>query len=159
MKGDVRMQKVKKFFVTFLVLVVLAAVGTLVAAIIVDNTTSSNIEEELKSIPLPKSTSIQASISRTGKLTGTGSLQYYGALFLKSNLSLGELQLYYDQNYKGDLAIKVISFDSAPNEFGENFDKDLRFGYHSSGKNYYILYAFAAGQEPFPMLDYRTYFT
>ncbi len=149
----------KKFFATFLVVLVLLIVGTLVTAIIVDNTTSSNIEAELKSIPLPSGTSIQASASQTGKLTNVGSLQYYGGLFLKSNLSLGELRLYYDEKYKGDLAIKVISFDDAETEFGKDFPKELRFGYHSKGKGFYILYAFAPGQDPFPMLDYRTYFS
>lgn len=149
----------KKFFSTFLVILILLAVGTFVTAIIVDNTTSSNIEAELKSIPLPKNTSIEASVSRTGKLTTHGSLQFYGALFIRSTNSLGELRLYYENNYKGDLAVNVINFNDARSEFGEEFPEDLRFGYHSSGKNYYIIYAFGNGQDPFPMLDYRTYFT
>ena len=150
----------KKVVSTVIVLLILAVLGAAVAGVLVDNSTSQNIEKEISAIKLPDSTTIDASISRTGKLTvKNGALQFYGAVLLKSGEPIGLIQSHYKNEYKGDLELKVIPLAQARAEFGDDFDPELRFSHHEGAPDgYYIAYAFANGQDPFPMLDYRTYF-
>ncbi len=152
----------KKVITLIVVVLVLLVLGAGVSGVVVDNLTSQNIENELKSIDLPLNTTVESSVSRTGKLTSSsGPLQYYGAVLLNSTLPLGQINSYLTANYKGELNIKVINLSDAPNcaDFGAGFEPELRFSYHDEAPNgYYIVYAFGEGQDPFPMLDYRTYF-
>ncbi len=153
------MKKVISLIVAFVILLV---AGAAVAGVIMDNTASQNIESELKSIELPTNTTIEASVSRTGRLTSSsGSLEYYGAVLIKSTYPYAQLQSHFKTAYTGDLDIRLIELKNARDcvDFGAEFDPELRFSYHDESPNgYYILYAFGEGQDPFPMLDYRTYF-
>ncbi len=152
----------KKVISVIIVFVILLVAGAAVTGIVVDNMTSQNIENELKSIELPLNTTIEDSVSRTGKLTGpSSSLEYYGAVLLKSTYPLASLNSHYKAAYKGDLDIKIISLRDAPDcmDFGADFAPELRFSHHdASPEGYYMVYAFGEGQDPFPMLDYRSYF-
>lgn len=149
----------KRFFSVLIVLIILAVLGAAVAGLVVDNMTAQNIENELSSVELPMNTTIVATASRAGKLTSkNGPLEFYGGVLLQSSLPLAQINSHYNAAYKGDLDIKVISLDQAPGVFGNVFPSELRFGYHDSApKGYYMVYAFAEGEDPFPMLDYRTY--
>ena len=52
------------------------------------------MEKELCETPLPEKTELIESISRAGKLTGNGNgMQYFGAILIRSDLSLEELVL------------------------------------------------------------------
>ncbi len=152
----------KKVISLIVVFVILLVAGAAVVGVVMDNVTSQNIESELKSIELPSNTTVEGSVSRTGKLTSTdGPLQFYGAVLLKSTYPLAQLNSHFATKYTGDLNIKVIDLKDAPNcvDFGAGFDPELRFSYHDEApKGYYILYAFGEGQDPFPMIDYRSYF-
>lgn len=154
----------KKFLSVFFVVIILGILGAAVAGVLVDNSTSQNVEKEISSIKLPDGATIDASISRTGKLTvKNGALQFYGAILIKSPEPLGLIQSHYKTEYKGDLIpadeLKVISLSQAKATFGDDFDPELRFSHHDATPDgYYIVYAFVNGQDPFPMLDYRTYF-
>ncbi len=151
----------KKFLSILFVFVILAILGAAITGVVVDNITSKNVENELSSIELPDNTTIDSTISRTGKLTvKDGALQFYGAVLLKSSSPYALLQSHYTTEYKGDLEIKLIPLSTAKAEFGEDFDSALRFGHHDGQpEEYYLLYAFTEGQMPFPMLDYRSYFS
>ncbi len=57
---------------------------------------AKQIEEKLCETPLPVDTEIVDSVSMAGKLAGNGNgMQYFGAVLLKSELSLEELDSYY----------------------------------------------------------------
>ena len=57
--------------------------------------------KEIKEIPLPEKTKIVDEISLAGKFSGNGnSIQYFGAIWIKSELPLWELEGYYSEyNY------------------------------------------------------------
>lgn len=143
-----------------IVLLIFAVVGAAVAAIIVDDMTSSNIESALNSIAAPQNTTVDGSVHQTGKLTSDDTvLRYYGAILIKSTTPLGQLRGYYAANKPAEIAdINVIALSESKNVLGENFPKELRFSHHDdAAKDYYIVYSFAEGQMPWPMLDFRSY--
>ena len=144
----------------FIAILILAIVGAAIAGVVVDNLTSAEIEKQIKMIDVPSNTTIDASVSRTGKLSDpNGPLEYYGAVLLQSKMDYGSLRAYYSSHSPEGLSVEVVSMEMAKNTFGENFPDDLRFSHHDdSPKNYYIAYAFGTGQSPFPMMDYRSYF-
>ncbi len=150
----------KKIISVILVFVILLITGAAITGVVMDNIASQNVESEIKSIELPLNTTVEGSVSRTGKLTSSsGALEFYGAVLLKSTYPLGQIKSYFSSNYSGDLDIKVIALSEAPTCFGAEFPPELRFSHHDSAPDgYYIVYAFVDGQDPFPMLDYRSYF-
>lgn len=150
------MKAIKVFFA----ILILAIVGAAVAGVLVDNKTSMDIENSIKKIPLPSNTTVDASVSRTGKLRDpNGTLEFYGAVLLQSNNDFGTLRGYYRDHSPDDLNLKVIKLADAKKQFGSKFPDDLRFSHHDTApEHYYIVYDFGVGQDPFPMLDYRSYF-
>ncbi len=150
----------KKFFATFFVIVIVGIFGCAITGLVADNIKAQNIEKELADVELPTGTTMVTSISRVGRLTvPNGPIQFYGAVLLQSNESAGELLSSFQSKYKGDLDYKLIPLEEAPEEFGTDFPKDLRFNYHDSApKGYYMVYAFADGDDPFLYMDYRYYF-
>lgn len=63
---------------------------------IANNAIALGIEKDLKAIPLPQHTQVVESTSVASKLTGNGNgMQYFGAVLLKSDLSLDELYDHY----------------------------------------------------------------
>ena len=63
---------------------------------LLNNAFAEKTADTLEAIPLPETTEVTEKISRAGKLTGNGNgMQYFGALLLRSELTLEELQAYY----------------------------------------------------------------
>lgn len=61
-----------------------------------NNYIAYNITKNLKSIELPPDTSLVETVSAAGKLVGNGNgMQYFGAMLLKSDLSVVELMEFY----------------------------------------------------------------
>ena len=61
-----------------------------------NNHYAEQVEKELRETPLPEKTEIIDSVSQTGKLVGNGNgMQYFGAILLKSKVSLNNLEDYY----------------------------------------------------------------
>lgn len=150
----------KKFFSILIVLIIFGAIGALVAGFVVDDLTSKNIESTLNSINPPANSTVVQSVSQTGRITTkVGALQYYGAILVQSSQPLGVVRAHYEvTNKPEDLDVKVIPLSESTATFGNDMDGKLRFSHHDSAPNgYYIVYAFAEGQMPFPMLDYRSY--
>lgn len=149
-----------KAFKIILTLLILSFVGLLVTSFVMDELASGSVESQLNAIELPAGASKEASISKTGKLTSkTGALQYYGAILVKSNQSLGEMRSHYLSRQPNGLTLQIIPLSDAAKTFGTDFDSKLRFNQHDSApQGYYIIYAFAEPPMPFPMFDYRTYF-
>lgn len=69
---------------------------------IINNAVALGVEKDLKKLPLPDKTELIESTSVAGKLSGNGNgMQYFGAVLLKSDLSLEELNSYYATYRKG----------------------------------------------------------
>ena len=84
------------------VIIVLAAaiifLSVLAAAPIVNDTIAKKTANELTHFPLPSNTELIESIYKAGKLVGNGNgMQYFGAILIKSELSLDELKEYYSE--------------------------------------------------------------
>ena len=76
-----------------MIVLILAA---FVSVPVYNNYCAYNVEKMLCETPLPEQTELIEAISQTGKLTGNGNgMQYFGAILIKSELSLEELETYY----------------------------------------------------------------
>lgn len=110
----------------------------------INNAIALGIEKDLKRMPLPENTTVVESTSVAGKLTGNGNgMQYFGAVLLKSELSIDELYDHYRPYREGLNDCLVESqFDSAIRPRGEIMHgaSHLAFRTDVQGAGYYILY-------------------
>ncbi len=61
------------------------------------------VVDKIKEIPLPENTEIIDDISVAGKLVGNGNgMQYFGAIWIRSDLALWELEGYYSGYRKSE---------------------------------------------------------
>ena len=106
-----------KFRLWIRVTMVFIAVVLLFFAVVVpifNNAVALGVEKDLKKIPLPENTELVESVSKAGKLVGNGNgMQYFGAVLIKSELSLEELDLYY-ANYRQGLFDCLIQPQTEP---------------------------------------------
>ncbi|MBQ8824665.1 MAG: hypothetical protein IJZ64_05465, partial [Ruminococcus sp.] len=101
------MKKLNKCIKIFFVSLLLICIIFIISIPIINNYSASKVKKELCNIPLPSNTEIIESISKAGKLVGNGNgMQYFGAILIKSNLSLQELKNYYSQ-YKKSVDIQA----------------------------------------------------
>ena len=78
------------------ILAAVVLIGGVISIPLINNHTAYKVEKELCETPLPEKTELIESISRAGKLTGNGNgMQYFGAILIRSDLSLEELDAYY----------------------------------------------------------------
>lgn len=75
----------------------LAAIMIIMTAIpIANDSTAKHIAQTLEELPLPENTEYLESTYAAGKLVGSGSgVQYFGAILIKSDETLEELERYY----------------------------------------------------------------
>lgn len=143
----------KKLKAVGILAVVVLIVGSLSIPLI-NNHTAYKVEKALCEIPLPEETELIESLSQAGKLTGNGNgMQYFGAILIKSELSLEELETYYSgyrsneweylvEIQKGQ-SIKVIEH------------KALQFSEEIEDSGYYIVYSWGSGNSLLKELDIR----
>lgn len=86
-------------------LLLFAAVG--IPAI--NDAAARGVESGLRDVPLPAGAEIVDSIALAGKVSGNGNgMQYLGALLIRSDQSVSEIQAHYDSlSNAGDLAVEV----------------------------------------------------
>ena len=133
-------------YVLRLTMIAVAVLLVLIALVIpvVNNFVAAGVADRLEGLPLPEGTAVQDSVSMAGKLTGNGNgMQYFGALLLRSDLSLEELQAYYAPYQKDvfdDCRIKPQSGAEVEQvEHGSlSFDADV------DGEGWYILYSWGS---------------
>ena len=78
------------------ILAAVVLIGSVISIPLINNHTAYKVEKALCEIPLPEETELIESLSQAGKLTGNGNgMQYFGAILIKSELSLEELETYY----------------------------------------------------------------
>lgn len=86
----------KKIPMYVMLVIVILILAVPIVAPFVNNSMAKKTAKELAALPLPKDTEYVEYIYRAAKLIGNGNgMQYFGAILLKSDLSLEELQNYY----------------------------------------------------------------
>ena len=106
-----------------------------------------NVEQQLVSITLPENTELVESVSKAGKLTGNGNgMQYFGAMLIKSELTLDELSAFY--------SVAVVKKQTSQKiEVVEH--EQMSFETVIDGDDYYIVYMFDGSSSFFANLDIR----
>lgn len=94
---DVRKERGERMKKLEIVRILAAAIliGGVISIPLINNHTAYKVEKALCEIPLPEETELIESLSQAGKLTGNGNgMQYFGAILIRSELSLEELETY-----------------------------------------------------------------
>lgn len=123
---------------------------------VVNNLTAKKVEQDLLALSIPEATEVIDSISKAGKITGNGNgMQYFGAILVKSELSIDELNVFYEQFRNHEWDCIVVSQKQPQFDFFEYYD-DLRFSKYDDEKgNFFIIYSWGDGISPFDQLDLR----
>lgn len=127
----------------------------LISAPFVNDYTASHIAREIKNLPLPENTEYIDSVSAAAKLSGNGNgMQFFGAMLIKSELPLEQLDRYY-ADYRTsdwDLLVEVQAGQKI-----EGIDhRDLTFQVEMQpDASYYIVYTWGDGIFPFAEFDIR----
>ena len=96
------------------------------------------MEKELCETPLPEKTELIESISRAGKLTGNGNgMQYFGAILIRSDLSLEELDAYYSGYRSNEWECLVETQEGQSIEVIDH--ETLQFSEEIEDSGYYIV--------------------
>ena len=133
----------KKLKVVGILAVVVLIVGSLSIPLI-NNHTAYKVEKALCEIPLPEETELIESLSQAGKLTGNGNgMQYFGAILIKSELSLEELDAYYSEYRSNEWEYLVEVQEGQSVEMLEH--GGLQFSEEIKGNSYYIVYSWGSG--------------
>lgn len=119
-----------------------------------NNYCAHKVEKVLCETPLPEQTELIEAISQTGKLTGNGNgMQYFGAILIRSELSLEELNTYYSdyRSNEWDYLVEVQEGRSV-----EVIDHGtLHFSEEIKDSGYYIVYSWGNENSLLKELDIR----
>ena len=127
-------------------------ISFLVSVPLVNDLSAQNVAKQLTEIPLPDNTEIVESLSKAGKLVGNGNgMQYFGAMLIKSELTLDELSAYYS-HISPDAVVKEQKTQKI--EFLEHGKLSFKTNITDSG-DYYVVYLFGSGITLFSELDIR----
>ena len=119
-----------------------------------NNHYAEQVEKELRETPLPEKTEIIDSVSQTGKLVGNGNgMQYFGAILLKSKLSLNNLEDYYSAYQKNEWSYVVEPQKTQIIEVVEH--NRISFSEKVDDEGYYIVYSWGDGPDVLEELDFR----
>ena len=144
------MKKMLKRMAIPLIVIALIA-GALIAIPTVNNYSAYAVEKQLCSLSLPNQTERVESLSKAGKFVGNGNgMQYFGAILIRSDLSMDELLDHYQTALPGAVVKKQTAQQIECIQHGS-----IRFETPIDGDNYYIVYYFGSGIEPFSELDIR----
>ena len=121
----------------------------------VNDYTATLIATKLQDVPLPEKSSYIESISQSGKMVGNGNgMQFFGAILIESELSIDELIRFYSDYSNSKLRLIVEEQKNQKIEFIEH--GKLSFNHElTENANYFILYSWGSGIEPFCSLDIR----
>ena len=135
-------------------LVAVVLIGGVISISFINNNIAYKVEKELCETPLPEKTELIESISRAGKLTGNGNgMQYFGAILIRSDLSLEELDAYYS-GYRSDEWECLV--ETQEGQSIEVIDHEtLQFSEEIKDSGYYILYSWGSGNSLLEELDIR----
>ena len=124
-----------------LIVLILAA---FVSVPVYNNYCAYNVEKMLCETPLPEQTELIEAISKAGKLTGNGNgMQYFGAIIIRSVLSLEELDAYYSGYRSNEWECLVETQEGQSIEVIDH--ETLQFSGEIKDSGYYILYSWGNG--------------
>lgn len=107
------MSKNAKIFVLVMILLVFCIIMFCLSIHVLNDNVAKSVENELKDIPLPSNTELLDSISIAGKLTGNGNgMQYFGAILIKTQLNIKELNEYYKQYRKNEWSCLIGKYNN-----------------------------------------------
>lgn len=136
------------------ILAAVVLIGGVISIPLINNHTAYKVEKKLCETPLPEKTELIESISRAGKLTGNGNgMQYFGAILIRSDLSLEELDAYYSRyrSNEWECLVKIQEGQSI-----EGIDHGtLQFAEEIKDRGYYIVYSWGSENSLLDELDIR----
>ena len=129
-------------------------IGGVISIPLINNYTAYKVEMALCEIPLPEEAELIESLSQAGKLTGNGNgMQYFGAILIRSDLSLEELDAYYSGYRSNEWECLVETQE------GQSIDvidhEILNFGKEINDAGYYIVYSWESENSLLKELDIR----
>ena len=135
-----------------LLVAIILIVSCAVSIPLINNLTAKKVEKQLLAVSLPEHTTMIESVSATGKLVGNGNgMQYFGAMLIKSELTLDELSAYYAQN-----TANVVVKEQQTQKIECVEHQALSFDTTLTGEDhYYIVYLFGDSISPLFDLDIR----
>lgn len=129
-------------------------IGGVISIPLINNHAAYKVEKALCEIPLPKETELIESLSQAGKLTGNGNgMQYFGAILIRSELSLEELEAYYSDYRSNEWEYLVEIQEGQSIEVIDH--GGLQFSEEIKGSGYYIIYSWGSGDFLLKELDMR----
>ena len=135
-------------------LVAVVLIGGVISISFINNNIAYKVEKELCETPLPEKTELIESISRAGKLTGNGNgMQYFGAILIRSDLSLEELDAYYSGYRSNEWECLVETQEGQHIEVIDH--GTLQFSEEIKDSGYYIVYSWGSGNSLLEELDIR----
>lgn len=136
------------------ILAVVVLIGGSLSIPLINNHIAYKVEKELCKIPLPEETELIESLSQAGKLTGNGNgMQYFGAILIRSELSLEELEAYYSGYRSNEWECLV---ETQEGQFiGMIEHRVLQFSEEINDSGYYIVYSWGSGNSLLEELDIR----
>ena len=129
-------------------------IGGVISIPLINNHAAYKVEKALCEIPLPEETELIESLSQAGKLTGNGNgMQYFGAILIRSKLSLEELETYYSDYRSNEWEYLVEIQEGQSIKVIEH--KTLQFSEEIEDSGYYIVYSWGSGNSLLKELDVR----
>ena len=136
------------------ILTAIVLIGGVISIPLINNHTAYKVEKTLCEIPLPEETELIESISQAGKLTGNGNgMQYFGAILIRSELSLEELDVYYSGYRSNEWECLVETQEGQTIEVIDH--GTLQFTEEIKDSGYYIVYSWGSGNSLLEELDIR----
>lgn len=136
------------------ILAAVVLIGGSLSIPLINNNIAYKVEKALCEILLPEETELIESLSQAGKLTGNGNgMQYFGAILIRSELSLEELDAYYSDYRSNEWEYLVETQERQPIEVIDHGTLQFREEIKDSG--YYIVYSWGSGNSLLEELDIR----
>lgn len=151
---DVRKERSMKKLKLVGILAAVVLIGGVISIPLINNYTAYKVERVLCDISLPEEAELIESLSQAGKLTGNGNgMQYFGAILIRSELSLEELDAYYSDYRSNEWEYLVETQERQPIEVIDH--GTLQFTEEIKDSGYYIVYSWGSGNSLLEQLDIR----
>ena len=144
----------KKILVVIGCIVIVVVIGLLIAIPVSNNCIAKETAKIVNDLPVPEKTKYVESVSLASKLVGNGNgMQYFGAILIKSELSLDQLSKYY-KGYSNQISdIFVEKQKEQKIQVVEH--QNLSFKTDIESDHFYIVYAWGSNNGLFDELDLR----
>lgn len=153
-QGAVTVKKIIKLFIVALFAALLLVACTIP---LVNDSIANSVKSDLIKLPMPYDSELIDSVSSAGKLTGNGNgMQFFGAILIKSQLSLDELEDFYSQYRESEWSCLVDKQTNRYIDFIEHGKLSFKaLGDLDTITGYYIVYTWGNSDYPFSDFDLR----